>query len=269
MTANAATDPSQKLMDNALEWMREASAIAMAHYASFDKASGVMTKDDNSPLTKADLAVDAFIGRKLAAEFPEIPVVTEERAASHGLDVSTGYFFLVDPIDGTKEFINKRDEFTVNIALVKDGMPVAGVVAAPALGSLYAGMVGAGAFQINLSDGKKKPISVSKPDNNALMVVASRSHLSDETKDFIAANKVADTRNAGSSLKFCLLAKGEADLYPRFGPTMEWDTAAGHAVLLASGGFVNTLDAKPLVYSKPEFRNPWFMAGAKGVEYAG
>lgn len=269
MTSNSPTSPAKRLMMMAGEWMREASAIAMSHYTSFDKESGVMTKDDESPLTKADLAVDAYIGEKLAAEFPDIPVVTEERASSHDLDVSKGMFFLVDPIDGTKEFINKRDEFTVNIALVSDGMPIAGVVAAPALNALYTGIVGEGAFLTDMSSSSKSPIHVSKPDNDALMVVASRSHLSEETREFIDANKVADTKNAGSSLKFCLLAKGEADLYPRFGPTMEWDTAAGHAVLLAAGGFVNTLDGKPLAYAKPEFRNPWFMAGAEGVAYTG
>jgi len=260
--------PAGQLIAHALEWMREASAIAMSHYTSFDKESGVMTKADDSPLTKADLAVDAFIGERLAELFPDIPVVTEERAASHDLDVSSGWFFLVDPIDGTKEFINKRDEFTVNIALMQDGAPVAGIVAAPALGTLYTGIVGVGAAETDLSDGSEIAIHVSQPDSNALLVVASRSHLSAETQAFIDANKVADTKNAGSSLKFCLLAKGEADLYPRFGPTMEWDTAAGHAVLFAAGGFVNTLDGKPLPYAKPDFRNPWFMAGAEGVTFS-
>lgn len=269
MTRRNPQELGRNLLEHADEWMAEASAIAMSHYTSFDAESGVMTKSDDSPLTKADLEVDAFIGSALAREFPDVPVVTEERAASHDLDVTGKSFFLVDPIDGTKEFINKRDEFTVNIALVHNGVPVAGIVAAPALGAVYAGLVGEEAWLRTAGNPQGRRIVVSEPDNEALMVVASRSHLSDETKAFIAANKVADTRNAGSSLKFCLLARGEADLYPRFGPTMEWDTAAGHAVLLAAGGFVNTMDGKPLVYGKPDFRNPWFMAGSKGVEYSG
>lgn len=267
MTDTTPFEIGRKLLGFADDWMEKASAIAMSHYTSFNADSGVMKKSDDTPLTRADLEVDAFIGAALASAFPDIPVVTEERAASHDLDVSGTSFFLVDPIDGTREFINKRDEFTVNIALVHDGAPIAGIVAAPALGAVYCGLVGDGVW-LDIQGEGRKPIAVGKPDNEALMVVASRSHLSEETSAFIAANKVANTRNAGSSLKFCLLARGDADLYPRFGPTMEWDTAAGHAVLLAAGGFVNTLDGKPLTYGKAEFRNPWFMAGACGVEYS-
>ncbi len=258
---------SEKFIELSHAWMREASAIAMQHYRSFDKETGVMHKDDDSPLTKADLAVDAYIGNALKTSFPDIPVVTEERAGSHDLNVSTGLFFLVDPIDGTKEFINKRDEFTINIALLENGNPIAGVVCAPAIGRSFVGIVGSGAFEIDLNNHGSKPINVSMPDNHALRVVASRSHLSTETQDFIDAHPVVDMKSAGSSLKFCLLATGEADLYPRFGPTMEWDTAAGHAVLSAAGGFVKNLDGSPFRYAKKEFRNPWFIAGAEGVEY--
>ncbi|MGB7287712.1 MAG: 3'(2'),5'-bisphosphate nucleotidase CysQ [Salaquimonas sp.] len=257
--------PTQKFIANANIWMKAASEIAMRHYNAFDASSEIISKADNSPLTQADLQVDAYLGKVLKETFPDIPVVTEERASSHDLDVSKGYFFLVDPIDGTKEFINKRDEFTVNIALLKDCKPIAGVVCAPALNRSFLGVVSEGASETNLISGEVKKISVSTPDNSALMVVASRSHLSPETKSFIDANPVADMKSAGSSLKFCLIAGGEADLYPRFGPTMEWDTAAGHAVLLAAGGFVDNLDGTPLVYAKQEFRNPWFIAGAKGV----
>lgn len=258
---------SEKFIEQSHTWMREASAIAMHHYRSFDKETGVMHKDDDSPLTKADLAVDAYIGEVLKTTFPDIPVVTEERASSHDLDVAKGLFFLVDPIDGTKEFINKRDEFTINIALLENGVPIAGVVCAPAVGRSFEGIVGSGAFEIDLATGKSMPVTVSVPDNTALRVVASRSHLSRETQEFIDAHPVADMKSAGSSLKFCLLATGEADLYPRFGPTMEWDTAAGHAVLSAAGGFVRNLDGSPFRYAKKEFRNPWFIAGADGVEY--
>ena len=245
--------------------MVEASKIAMSHYRSFDRDSGVMTKDDASPLTKADLEVDAYLCDVLEAAFPDIAIVTEERASSHDLEVATGLFFLVDPIDGTKEFINKRDEFTVNIALVENGKPIAGVVCAPAINRCFLGAVGTGAVEIDMVSGASHPIHVSIPDNKALRVVASRSHLSPETREFIDAHPVADMKSAGSSLKFCLLATGEADLYPRFGPTMEWDTAAGHAVLVAAGGFVNNLDGSPLAYAKAEFRNPWFLAGATGT----
>ena len=256
-----------KLLDLAPGCMAEASAIAMRHYNSVDDETRVMVKADDSPLTLADLEVDALVGRFLLEHFPDIPVVTEERAASHAQNLSGGMFFLVDPIDGTKEFINRRDEFTVNIALVEDGKPAAGIVCAPALGSCYFGAVGKGAWLGGLDGTDMRPIAVAVPDNGALRVVASRSHLTDETKAFIDANAVAECKNAGSSLKFCLLAKGEADLYPRFGPTMEWDTAAGHAVLLAAGGFVSAMDGRPMAYGKKDYRNGWFIAGARGVEF--
>ena len=257
--------PAEKFIALAPRWMVEASDIAMKHYRSFDRDTGIMTKDDNSPLTKADLEIDAYLCNVLKAAFPDIPVVTEERASSHGLDVASVLFFLVDPIDGTREFINKRDEFTINIALVENGRPIAGVVCAPAINRCFLGAENAGAMEIDMVSGASQSIHVSIPDKNALRVVASRSHLSPETRDFIDAHPVADMKSAGSSLKFCLLATGEADLYPRFGPTMEWDTAAGHAVLVAAGGFVNNLDGSPLAYAKAEFRNPWFLAGAAGT----
>jgi 3'(2'), 5'-bisphosphate nucleotidase len=267
MTDNRTSVLAEQLLKEGRGWMRDCAVIAMGHYGSFDKNSDVITKSDDSPLTRADLEIDHYLHEKLRTSFPDIPVVTEEQAKSHGLDVTSGYFFLVDPIDGTKEFINQRDEFTVNVALLKDGKPVAGIVCAPALAKCFYGSTAAGAVVADMAEGQEAPISVRTPDNNALLVVASRSHMTDETRDFLAANKVAETKNGGSSLKFCLLASGEADLYPRFGPTMEWDTAAGHAVLLAAGGFVDTLEGKPLDYAKPEFRNPWFIAGVRGVEF--
>lgn len=255
-------------MSIAQRLMANSSEIAMRHYANIDTGEcAVMTKDDASPLTEADLEVDRYLFDELTKAFPNIPVVTEERANSHALDVSKGMFFLVDPIDGTKEFINKRDEFTVNIALLEDGKPIAGVVCAPVLNECYLGEVGKGATLLNLQTQKSNSITVSTANNNALMVVASRSHLTPENQKFIDENKVAETKNAGSSLKFCLLAKGEADVYPRFGPTMEWDTAAGHAVLLAAGGVVNNLDGTPLAYAKAEFRNPNFIAASANAEY--
>lgn len=255
-------------MSIAPQLMAKSTEIAMRHYANIDTGEcKVMTKDDASPLTEADLEVDRYLYDELTKAFPNIPVVTEERAQSHSLDVGTGMFFLVDPIDGTKEFINKRNEFTVNIALLENGNPIAGVVCAPALNECYLGEVGKGATLLNLQTNKSTPITVSKTDNDALLVVASRSHLTPENQKFIDENKVAETKCAGSSLKFCLLAKGEADVYPRFGPTMEWDTAAGHAVLLAAGGVVNNLDGTPLSYAKTEFRNPNFIAASANAEY--
>lgn len=254
--------------------MEKSSEIAMRHYANIDTGKcDVMTKADASPLTEADLEVDRYLYEELAKAFPDIPVVTEERSQSHSLDVSSGMFFLVDPIDGTKEFINKRDEFTVNIALLENGKPIAGVVCAPALNDCYLGQVdnvdgvNKGASLLNLQTKISTPITVSKADNEALLVVASRSHLTPENQKFIDDNNVADTKNAGSSLKFCLLAKGEADVYPRFGPTMEWDTAAGHAVLLAAGGTVNNLDGTALNYAKADFRNPNFIAASQSAQF--
>lgn len=255
-------------MAMAPELMAKSSEIAMRHYANIgtDECK-VMTKADSSPLTVADLEVDNYLFQELTKAFSDILIVTEERAQSHTLDVSSGMFFLVDPIDGTKEFINKRDEFTVNIALLENGKPIAGVVCAPALNECYLGEVGKGATLLNMLTKKSTSISVSQANNDALLVVASRSHLTLETQKFIDVNKVSDTKCAGSSLKFCLLAKGEADVYPRFGPTMEWDTAAGHAVLLAAGGVVNNLDGSPLNYAKAEFRNPNFIAASSSAEY--
>jgi len=236
--------------------------IAMRHYG---RVGEVRSKADSSPLTAADIEVDACLCDGLAAAFPGIPVVTEERARSHVPGFAGRRFFLVDPIDGTKEFIQARGEFTINVALVEDGRPVAGVVGAPALGRLFCGVAGKGSFE--LRDGVRTPLALAQPDNGALTVVASRSHLTPETEAFLKANRVGRLTNAGSSLKFCLLAAGEADLYPRFGPTMEWDTAAGHAVLAAAGGVVEEISGLPLQYGKPGYRNPFFLAYTPGTKF--
>ena len=226
-------------------------------------------KADRSPVTAADLAADRVIAAGLAAAFPDIPAVTEEGAASHAIAVGSR-FFLVDPLDGTKEFLRRRGEFTVNIALIEDGAPVAGVVYAPAKGRLFVTRDG-GAFELEvdgnrLSGAPARRLRVAEPDNRALRVVASASHRDQTTDDFIARFQVAEVKSAGSSLKFCLLAAGEADLYPRFGRTMEWDTAAGHAVLAAAGGqVVRADDRTPLRYGKPGWENPHFLAFVPGV----
>ncbi|GIL01118.1 MAG: 3'(2'),5'-bisphosphate nucleotidase CysQ [Alphaproteobacteria bacterium] len=242
----------------------EGGRIAMRHYGEVGE---VQAKADSSPLTAADLEVDQYLCEGLAARFPGTAVVTEERAATHAPERAASRFFLVDPIDGTKEFIQARGEFTINIALIEDRRPVAGVVCAPAIGRLFAGAAGAGAFEMPATGGPQRPLSLASPDNEALVVVASRSHLTPETQHFLDTNRVGRLTNAGSSLKFCLLAAGEADLYPRFGPTMEWDTAAGHAVLAAAGGFVEEISGRPLEYGKPGYRNPFFIAYTPGTQF--
>ncbi|NSX53364.1 3'(2'),5'-bisphosphate nucleotidase CysQ [Parasulfitobacter algicola] len=229
----------------------------------------VQLKSDNSPVTVADQAADDLISAGLRAAFPDIALVTEEQASSH--DIQARDFIIVDPLDGTKEFINRRGDFTVNIALVENGKAVRGVVYAPAKGRLFYTQPDGTAVE-EMGDlnkdtaGLVAPLKVSNPDNDALMVVASKSHRDQATDDYIKQYNVKDMTSAGSSLKFCLIATGEADLYPRLGPTMEWDTAAGHAVLMGAGGtIVRFDDLTPLVYGKEAFRNPHFIAYAPGV----
>jgi 3'(2'), 5'-bisphosphate nucleotidase len=192
---------------------------------------------------------------------PDIPIIAEEEAAAHGLPAAAPpLFWLVDPLDGTKEFISRNGEFTVNIALVDKGEPVLGVVQVPAEDVLYSA-AGPGTAARRRGAGPAEPIAARRPPPGGLVVVQSRSHARNEALDaFLADKPVAERRVCGSSVKFCRLAAGEADLYPRMGPTMEWDTAAGHAVLAAAGGSVATLDGAPFRYGKPGFRNPGFLA---------
>ncbi|PYG29175.1 3'(2'),5'-bisphosphate nucleotidase CysQ [Pelagimonas varians] len=230
----------------------------------------VKVKSDDSPVTEADEAADALISAGLRAAFPDVALVTEEQSDSHGIDAKT--FLIVDPLDGTKEFIKRRGDFTVNIALVEDGTPTRGVVYAPAKNRMFFTLADGstveelGPFDKN-TVGETKPLSVSTPDNAALMLVASKSHRDQATEDYIAKYATKDSKSAGSSLKFCLVATGEADLYPRVGRTMEWDTAAGQAVLHGAGGkVVRYDDHSPLVYGKADFANPFFIAYAPGVD---
>ncbi len=230
----------------------------------------VRSKSDNSPVTAADEAADAIISAGLRDAFPDVALVTEEQAASHKVLATS--FLIVDPLDGTKEFIKRRGDFTVNIAYVDNGVPVRGVVYAPAKGRLfYTDATGAsveetGPFAKD-TVGEVEQIAVTQnPDNNALMVVASKSHRDQATDDYIDLYLVKDMKSAGSSLKFCLIATGEADIYPRLGRTMEWDTAAGHAVLTGAGGQVVRFDSHaPLTYGKEGYANPFFIAYAPGV----
>ena len=245
----------------------EAGARIMEVYDSPE--INVKTKADASPVTEADEAADALISAGLRAEFPELVLITEEQSASHALTART--FLIVDPLDGTKEFVQRRGDFTVNIAYVEDGVPLRGVVYAPAKGRLFYTTADGRSVEetgpFGAQPGPTHPIGVNAmPDNRGLMVVASKSHRDQATDDYIAQYGVRDMTSAGSSLKFCLVATGEADLYPRLGRTMEWDTAAGDAVLRGAGGEVVRFDDHtPLAYGKPGFENPFFIAYAPGV----
>lgn len=240
----------------------EAGDKIMEVYAAPD--FDVRSKSDQSPVTEADLAADAIIAAGLRAAYPDVTLITEEQADSHDLRAST--FLIVDPLDGTKEFVQRRGDFTVNIAYVENGVPLRGVVYAPAKGRLFytradgQSVEETGAFLKDRA-GASREIHVSDPDNEALIVVASKSHRDAATDAYIGKYAVRDMTSAGSSLKFCLVATGEADLYPRLGRTMEWDTAAGDAVLRGAGGKVVRFDDHtPLTYGKAGWDNPFFIA---------
>jgi 3'(2'), 5'-bisphosphate nucleotidase len=233
-----------------------AGALILEHY---DVDVAVRAKADASPVTVADEAAEALILEGLARLTPSIPVIAEETvAAGHVPEIGADRFWLVDPLDGTKEFLSRNGEFTVNIALIEGREPVLGVVLAPALGKVWWGARGAGAM---LREGEgERPIAARPRPARGVVAVASRSHNDPATQAFLDQAGDAERNSAGSSLKFCLIAEGRADVYPRFGPTMEWDTAAGHAVLDAAGGTVTTKDGAPFRYRKPGFRNPEFIA---------
>jgi 3'(2'), 5'-bisphosphate nucleotidase len=256
-----------KFVEVARKLALEAGDVIMEIYNSDDFE--VQVKSDDSPVTAADEAADRLISDGLRAAFPDVMLVTEEQAASHAAKGDT--FLIVDPLDGTKEFIHRRGDFTVNIAYVEAGVPVRGVVYAPAKDRMFytladgSAVEEAGPFNAD-EPGDTTPIKVSDADNDALLVVASKSHRDQATDDYIGKYAVADMKSAGSSLKFCLIATGEADLYPRVGRTMEWDTAAGHAVLLGAGGQVVRFDDHtPLTYGKDGFANPFFIAYSPSV----
>lgn len=236
---------------------REAGAIIMG----FDPRRVVVRrKGDRTPVTDADEAANALIAARLKELDPDIPLIAEESVAAGEVPPTSGpRFWLVDPLDGTKEFIAGRDEFTVNIALIERRRPALGVIYLPALDRLYYGIARAGAFRRN-GTAAAQPIHVRKLPAEGATVVASRSHFTAETERWLSSVAVAATRFVGSSLKFCLLAEGRADLYPRLGRTMEWDIAAGHALLAAAGGHLATLDGGELTYGKSGFENPHFIA---------
>jgi 3'(2'), 5'-bisphosphate nucleotidase len=243
----------------AIDAVRAASVVVLEVYAS-DFA--VDRKGDASPVTDADRRAEAVIVRTLARLTPGVPIVAEEAHAAGDAPTVAERFWLVDPLDGTKEFVSRNSEFTVNVALIEDGVPVMGVVSAPALGRLWVGVgdvVGGGAW-VEDADGRRDIRCRGVPDEG-LTVIASRSHGDAQALDaYLRGRKVAAVSSAGSSLKLCLVASGDADLYPRFGRTMEWDIAAGHAIVRAAGGDVTDLRGEPLRYGKPGLENPHFVA---------
>jgi 3'(2'), 5'-bisphosphate nucleotidase len=249
-----------------------AGAAIMCHYGQH---TPVELKADASPVTEADRASEAVILAALKGLCPTIRVVSEEEAADHTARLPSR-FFLVDPLDGTKEFINRRTDFTVNVALIEDGKPIFGLVYAPARGLLAFTPKKGVAMEAELAPSKDgtslealhpRPLHTRAPQADGLVAVVSHSHLDAATDSFLAKLKIKARSGAGSSLKLVMLARGEADVYPRFGPTMEWDIAAGHAVLAAAGGSVVDVDGKPLRYGKTEagLRNPSFIAWGRRI----
>lgn len=244
-----------RLLDDIAEAAREAGeAILEIVRQGFE----VEAKRDSSPVTEADRAAELIILAALARAAPGIPVIAEEQVAAGHIPAHDDIFFLVDPLDGTKEFIRGGDDYTVNIGLIEYGAPALGAVFAPATGRLHGGLVGHGAW---LDEGQGRGTIRTRRRGAQLTAVASKSHLNQSTIDYLAAAAGdCDYVAVGSSLKFCILAEGEADIYPRASPTSEWDTAAGHAVLLAAGGLVDGPDGMPLNYGKPAFLNRGFVA---------
>jgi len=244
-----------ELVDPIIKIAREAGDAIMEIYNRGNIS--VEIKKDNSPVTEADIAANEIIVKALAEIAPKIKIVSEE--GKEIIEVSSGeVFFLVDPLDGTKSFINRTGEFTVNIAIVENNHPVFGVVYLPVPKILY--YTGADGHAYKDEGEGDELISVRQVPSEGHIVVASKSHNNPETDEFIKKLNVSKFMPAASSLKFCLVAEGKADIYPRFGTTMEWDTAAAHAVLLAAGGHMIKTNGSPFTYGKPDFRNEYFIA---------
>jgi 3'(2'), 5'-bisphosphate nucleotidase len=245
----------QRLVDDIAEAAREAGeAILEVVRRGFE----VESKSDSSPVTEADRAAELVILAALARAAPGVPVIAEEEVAAGRIPAHDAVYFLVDPLDGTKEFVRGGDDYTVNIGLIEHGAPKLGVVFAPATRRLHGGCVGAGAW---LDEGSGRTAIRTRARGAAVTAVASKSHLNQATIDYLeAAVGSCDYVSVGSSLKFCIVAEGKADIYPRAAPTSEWDTAAGHAVLLAAGGLVDGTDGETLRYGKRAFLNRAFVA---------
>lgn len=257
-TCSAALAPLtlEKWLNGLCPLIRHAGGIVMSIYATDFVVEG---KEDASPVTVADRLAEACIVEGLERLTPDVPVVAEEAVAAGSIPDVGSVFWLVDPLDGTREFVSRNGEFTVNIALVVDGVPVLGAVLVPARGLLYTGGPGLGAWVDD--GGTKRPIRVRSAPPSGLTVVASRSHGDAAAlESFLAGHTVSEVVAAGSSLKLCLVAEGRADVYPRLGRTMEWDIAAGQAVVTGAGGKVLILSGEPLAYGKPGFVNPHFAA---------
>lgn len=246
------------LADALIPVVRKAGAAILGVY---DSNFAVLHKEDRSPVTAADRIAEDILVPALRDLTPSVPVVAEEAVAAGDCpQVGKGPFWLVDPLDGTKEFIRRNGEFTVNVGLVSGQVPVFGIVYVPVLDVLYLGC-GPGTGFRYIGDAAPEPLRCRVPGPQGLVVLASRSHtIGGELSAWLSDKSVAEMISAGSSLKFCRVAEGMADVYPRFGPTSEWDTCAGHAVLLAAGGRMTRLDGTPFVYGKPEFANPGFIA---------
>lgn len=244
-----------RLLEDLVEAAREAgNAILDIVQRGYE----VETKRDSSPVTQADRAAERIILEALARAAPGVPVIAEEEAAAGRIPAHDNIYFLVDPLDGTKEFVRGGDDYTVNIGLIEAGTPRLGVVFAPATGRLHLGEAGNGAW---LDDQSGRHRIKTRPRGEKLTAVASKSHLNQVTIDYLDAAVGGCAYVAvGSSLKFCIVAEGEADIYPRGSPTSEWDTAAGHAILLAAGGLVDGPDGQPLRYGKTAFLNRAFVA---------
>lgn len=233
---------------------RGAGELIMQYFTAGFETS---RKQDSSPVTDADIAANRFITEALAKLAPHIPAVAEEDEVIN--DAGHARFWLVDPLDGTRSFIRGEPEFTVNIGLIENGAPKLGVIYVPPLKRMYFASEGRGAFR--LDDGKEpQRLHARKPADDGLVVVKSKSHPSPATTAYLETINVKEMRPGSSSVKFCLIAEGSADIYPRFGRTMEWDTAAGHTILNEAGGRVETVDGKTLAYGKPGFENPHFIA---------
>ncbi len=244
-----------QLLEDLAETAREAGeAILTIVRRGFE----VEAKQDRSPVTEADRAAELVILAALARAAPGVPVIAEEEVAAGRIPAHGDTYFLVDPLDGTKEFIRGGDDYTVNIGLIEDGVPRLGVVFAPATGRLHAGVTGEGAW---LDEGRGRQPIATRERGQSLTAVASKSHLNQATIDYLqaAAGDCAYV-SVGSSLKFCIVAEGAADIYPRLSPTSEWDTAAGHAILLAAGGLIRGPDGDALRYGKAAFLNRGFVA---------
>jgi len=253
-------------MQGLLDIVQEAGNAVMSIYNAEDENWELSAKDDNSPLTKADRQANDHICQALESQYPDIPIISEENKA---IDYETRkqyeVFWLVDPLDGTKEFIKRNGEFTINLALVQEDEPMVGVVYAPALGRFYYAAKGEGAtFHDEHDQVHKLQANTFSLNDKGLRLVCSRSHMNEETEQFVNRFSEPELVSMGSSLKFMLVAEGKADIYPRIGPTMEWDTGASHIIVAEAGGQVLTYeDNRPLTYNKEDLHNPWFVVFGK------